>query len=139
MKILLAFIFLFTVNAFAVAPDEPLVFADGTLLAHISWIKGPRTPAVSEMKIEWTNGTDLARLEPPGPFKVSLFMNMHGHQHGSSPVTITPLEAGLFLASDMYFTMDGDWEVRVTLALPNGRYETKALPVNVPTGAQHQH
>jgi hypothetical protein len=127
MKSIIALALLFTPGAFA----ETLVFADGALKCDVSWLQGPRSPEVSEMKIEWKSGADGTRLEPPGPVKVSLFMPAMGH--GSSPTAIAKLgeEPGVYRVSNLYFTMGGDWEVRVNLKYSNGREETQSLPVNV--------
>ena len=139
MKTFLAFTLFFTTNLLAqpVPPVDTLHFAEGALKVELKWLLGPRTPAVSEMKMEWKNGTDQTRVEPPGPVKVTLWMPMHGHPghnhgHPSSPVTLTKLgaEAGVYQASDMYFTMQGDWEVRVKLKYSNGREETQVLTVH---------
>lgn len=138
MKILLSLALLFSVNAFAHQHEQaPLVFAEGALEAHLSWIQGPRTPDVSEMKIEWKSGVDKAPIEPPGPVKVVLWMPMHGH--GSSPTAIEKLgqEVGVYKVSNMYFTMGGSWEVRVNLKYSNGREETLALPVEIKGGGHH--
>jgi hypothetical protein len=127
MKTILSLVLLFSPGVFA----STLTFADGALKAELSWLQGPRSPEASEMKIEWKSGVDGTRIEPPGPVKVSLFMPAMGH--GSSPTSIAKLgqEAGVYRVSDIYFSMGGDWEVRVNLKYSNGREETKKIAVNV--------
>jgi hypothetical protein len=135
MKCLVIFFTLFTLPALA----NPLIFADGALKAELTWIEGPRTPAVSQMKIEWKNGLDQTRIEPPGPMKVSLWMNMNGHGHGSAPTSITKLgqEPGVYQVSNMYFTMGGAWEVRINLKYSNSREETQILPLEIKGRGHH--
>jgi hypothetical protein len=49
----------------------------------------------------------------PSGFSVILWMPSMGH--GSSPVTISRLGAGIYDISRVYFIMDGEWQVRVQL------------------------
>ena len=76
----------------------------------------------------------------PGHFKVALWMPDMGH--GSAPTQIArvlgsdgaPLP-GVFDVTNLYFTMGGHWDVSVTVLLPNGKEETRALPVMI--GSMH--
>ncbi len=139
MKMICALTLLFVgfAGPFGSADAAPLIFAEGALRAELSWTQGPRLNEASAMKIEWISGVDQTRTEPPGPVKVSLWMPAHGH--GSSPVTLAKLgsEPGVYQASDMYFTMAGDWDVRVNLKYSNGREETKMLKVTLKGGGHH--
>ncbi len=134
MKTLLLMSLFFSARVFAA---ETLLFADGALRAELTWLQGPRTPGMSELQIEWKSGVDQTRIEPPSPMKIVLWMPMPGHgpKHGhpSSPVTITKVDEvpGRYKVTDMYLTMAGAWEVRVSLSYTNGRQEMQTLLVNV--------
>lgn len=52
----------------------------------------------------------------PESFSVDLWMPSMGH--GSSPVVIKKLGTGIYDVSEVYFIMDGDWQLR--LRLKNG-------------------
>lgn len=46
-----------------------------------------------------------------GQIEVVLWMPSMGH--GSSPVTVEKVDVGTYRASEVFFTMPGDWEIRV--------------------------
>lgn len=49
------------------------------------------------------------------PVGFSVFLWMPSMGHGSSPVTIKKLDTGIYDVSDVYFIMDGDWQIRIQL------------------------
>jgi len=49
----------------------------------------------------------------PGAFGVSLWMPTMGH--GSSPIRIKKLGTGIYDLSQIYFIMDGLWQLRIRL------------------------
>jgi hypothetical protein len=124
-----------------------LVFANGAVHAHATWIKGPQPSEESALRIEWKNGKDHSPLNLQGTFGVSLWMPDMGH--GSAPTKITPvLDAngqpvvGAYDVTNMYFVMGGAWQVNVTLTLPNGQPETQTINVEIEDaggGHHHQH
>ncbi len=111
-----------------------LVFAGGSIHAHLSWLQGPDAEgAESKMRLEWHDGSTHDLIEPGLPFSVKLWMPSMGH--GSAPTKIQKLldgrgEAvlGTYQVSNMYFTMPGQWEVRITVKR-DGREETKTWSV----------
>ena len=149
MKFIMTSLFLVTFSPFANAQtyhDDnvvELLFAKGSIHAHAIWIQGPKSPEESLLRIEWKNGVNESAVEAPGKFKVSLWMPDMGH--GSSPTQIQkmfdkdgrPL-LGIYRISNIYFTMGGKWEVRLTLKNGDGSEETKSFAVNV-QGNGHQH
>ena len=52
-----------------------------------------------------------AELVDLADLRVVLWMPSMGH--GSSPVELTRKSSGLYLASNVFFSMRGDWEIRV--------------------------
>lgn len=108
-----------------------LKYQEGHLKAQLTWVSpAPVTGPESKLQVQWLNENDEA-VEIDGDFKVQLFMPAMGH--GSSPTKIAKLSSvGLYLVNKIYFTMPGDWEVRLTLRLKDQAPETQALPVLAP-------
>lgn len=120
----------------ALATDLP--FADGALVARTQWARGPGSPEESVLRVQFVDANGSA-AEPAG-FRVQLWMP--DMNHGSSPTRIEAVSGadgarivGAYLVRNMYFTMGGFWEVRVTVKLADGRQETRALPVEI--GSAH--
>lgn len=68
---------------------------------------------------------------PASNVKVSLWMNMGGHGHGSAPVEVAALEQlNSFKISNAWFVMAGTWDVQVEFTLEGEIYKL-AIPVNV--------
>ena len=116
--------------------DEALPFAAGSFVASCSWTQGPNLGAESVLQVSWVSGTSQQPLEAPGSFKVALFMPAMGH--GSSPTRLDRLlddkghpMLGAYRVSRIYFTMGGEWEVRITVRYPDGREETQAFLLNM--------
>jgi hypothetical protein len=74
----------------------------------------------------------LTSLQDPGPelVKVDLWMKMGTHEHGSSPLQITPTGPLEFDITKAYFVMVGAWQIRVTYKHGSVQ-ETLILPVVV--------
>ena len=133
MKALLLCLSLF-LGAQAFAADQRLTFADGTVLADVTWLQPPRAPEENVMLIEWKDAAGR-QIEPPGAFKVVVWMPDMGH--GSSPTKIARYAdrsgrptVGMYRVSDIYFTMGGYWEVQVKLRY-NGGEETQVVPATI--------
>lgn len=58
------------------------------------------------------NASDL-----PGDFKIFLWMPTMGH--GSGPIAVKKLGTGLYDLSQVYFIMDGLWQLRIQLKSGN--------------------
>ena len=119
-----------------------LKFANGTVHAHMTWVIGPIVSNESALRIEWMSGVTHSAAEPPGDFKVVLWMP--GMGHGSSPTKIQqahdesgqPL-VGVYDVTEIYFIMGGKWDVNLSLELPDGTVETQTVQVQI--GSKHQH
>jgi hypothetical protein len=142
MKLLfIAFISFFSISSFAQLENASglahLVFNNGQLHAHLTWLKGPVSPDESQMRLEWHDGATHALTEPQLPFSVQIFMP--GMNHGSAPTQIQRVLdnkghviTGTYNILNIYFMMSGDWELRLSLKYPNGSTETQVLKINVP-------
>jgi len=135
MKLFLAFaalVFSLQPVTAQAARETLLVFSGGAVRAHCVWQAGPQSPEESVMRIDWKSGDGLSAIEAPGTFKVTPFMPSMGH--GSSPTQIERVldeqgrvVTGSYLVKNIYFTMPGDWEVKVKLKGADGREETQSV------------
>lgn len=91
-------------------------FADGHCVS-IQWETFPTEEDYGSflLKVFRPNRADgSAVLESPGVVPaVVLWMPSMGH--GSSPVTVEQLDTGTYRASDVFFSMKGDWDIRIQL------------------------
>lgn len=74
------------------------------------------------------DGSFLAE-DPYLELAVVLWMPSMGH--GSSPVTIERLDRGTYRVSEVFFTMAGDWEIRVQLKAGNDVKSEAILPLSL--------
>lgn len=113
-----------------------LTFRAGTVHLHLTWAEGPALETENVLRAEWHSGTDHSSIEAPAPFKVEL--NMPAMGHGSAPTQLErvlddkgqPIP-GVYNVRGLYFTMAGDWEVRVTLKAADGTEETQKFSVHL--------
>lgn len=141
---LLSAIYLFASSlSYAHEGANHLSFANGALYAHATWVNGPHSsPAESVLRIEWKSGAEHSATEPPGRFRVSLWMPDMGH--GSAPTQVQrvldsrgqPL-VGVYQVSNVYFTMGGRWDVRLAMKYTDGKEETQAFRVQLEGGGHH--
>ncbi len=68
---------------------------------------------------------NLKSEDIPRNFEVYLWMPSMGH--GSSPVKVNRISAGIYEITDVYFIMEGDWEIRIKL--DNG--DEASFPYNI--------
>ena len=86
---------------------------------NISWITGINsTDAGIALLISTKNG---ALVDLPIPY--SIYLWMPSMNHGSSPITINHLSTGVYKLIEIYFIMDGDWQLRTQLKSGNGVQE----------------
>ena len=121
------------------AEITPLSFQGGALVAHAAWETGPRSPQESVLRLEWRTGAGVPA--DAGEVRVALFMPDMGH--GSAPTRVEAVSdgagrrlPGVVRVRNMYFTMGGLWEVRVTLRSA-GVAETQSFALTLPGGGHH--
>lgn len=110
--------------------------ANQTVEAHLAWIQGPRVDTESILDLQFVDSETQQPAILAEELKVTVFMPMMGH--GSSPTTITALKdasgksiPGAYQVSKIYFTMGGEWEVRITLKNADGTSQTQTVKVNL--------
>lgn len=112
------------------AATPALLFQQGRLAAEVSWERGPVVGTESVMHLQWRRTADHSPVDPGASFEVILDMPMMGH--GSVPTQIQKLATpGEYRVTSVYFLMEGDWNVMITLHPASGPEETQMLPVHI--------
>ncbi|MBX3021812.1 MAG: FixH family protein [Bdellovibrionales bacterium] len=75
----------------------------------------PTTFGTFIVKTGRLNKADQSFLAQDLEGHLAVVLWMPGMGHGSSPVTVEKLDIGTYRASRVFFTMAGDWEIRVQL------------------------
>lgn len=75
------------------------------------------------------DGSSILEDLSGGVLTVVLWMPSMGH--GSSPVTVARLGVGLYRASNVFFTMRGEWEIRFQLKAGNAVQDQAIIPINL--------
>lgn len=95
----------------------PLEFPKSGFCASMKWTQGPNEDASAFTVSFWRKDQGTVASGPflaPAPqVKVQLWMPSMGH--GSSPVKVEAPEPGVYNATDVFFIMPGDWDVRIQL------------------------
>jgi len=65
------------------------------------------------------------------PDQVKIFLWMPTMGHGSSPITIKKLGTGLYDLSQVYFIMDGFWQLRIQLKNGNEVIDEEIFEINI--------
>ncbi len=73
------------------------------------------------------DGAPPVLVEPDGDLAVVLWMPSMGH--GSSPVSLVRLESGIYRASNVFFSMHGEWEIRFLLKRNNEVVDQAVIPI----------
>ena len=86
-------------------------FKTESLCLKATWDSLPTESTFGSMTLTFTDKSNPERIISPhrAPF-ILLWMPSMGH--GSSPVTITLIEDGIYKADDIFFIMPGPWEIR---------------------------
>lgn len=99
--------------------DCELSFPNAGFCGQILWENGPQTDDESRFVLRsWKMGAQTF-ADFNYTLKVKLWMPSMGH--GSSPVKIRDRGDGTYKISDVYFTMPGHWQIRITLTDKDGR------------------
>lgn len=88
-----------------------MYFKTENLCLKATWDNLPTESTFGSMTLTFTDKADPTRIISPqhGP---SILLWMPSMGHGSSPVTITLIEDGIYKADDIFFIMQGPWEIR---------------------------
>ena len=112
------------------AEAEKAQFDPSGIPLWISWEKKPSADQFGSFLIK--TGRENAADKSPipedleGEIRVILWMPSMGH--GSSPVTVTKMDTGTFRASKVFFSMPGEWEVRIQRTVNGAMVEQAVIP-----------
>jgi hypothetical protein len=87
------------------------VFRSSGIKLNITWLTNINSSEQAEAVLITTKNGVLTDL--PAPY--SIYLWMPSMNHGSSPITITRLSPGVYKLTDIYFIMDGLWQLRIQL------------------------
>ncbi|RYZ91714.1 MAG: hypothetical protein EOP06_06335 [Proteobacteria bacterium] len=142
--LLMTSVFVFGFSAFAHDPshaDAHLVFAKAGLHAHVKWeAESPRQDGQESLLIlEFRDAKTHQPIEITSIPEVSLWMKDMGH--GSAPTAIQRvLDAngnvvtGQYRVSNVFFIMDGTWDVRVSIKSADGSKEMQSFEEDIKSG-----
>lgn len=103
------------------------------LCASFTWKKFPQGKEFGEMivKVWRPNAVDgsMVLQDVQGTVDVELFMPDMGH--GSSPVQVERQDVGTFSVSRVYFTMSGNWLIKVEIKQGNVIRDEADIPVTI--------
>ncbi len=122
-----------------------LPFKNNTLHVHASLPNPPAVGTGSVVVLETKDAKTHQNVEITDNVEVALFMPAMGH--GSAPTQVERvldasgnIQPGVYNVKNVYFTMAGDWEVRVTLTDEKGISETQKFDVKLDgEHGGHQH
>jgi len=89
-----------------------LLFSENTLCAFWKWEEGPKQ-GENRLRLFFSNH------ESHQPTSLSQNLNveiwMPGMGHGSLPTHVTSVRSGEYLIENIFFSMPGEWEIRIQL------------------------
>lgn len=91
-----------------------LLFKTQSMCVDLAWTVSPTDSAAGEMTLKFY-GSDAVAAPVEPSYAVSVVLWMPAMGHGSSPVRVEKLENGIYKASNIFFVMPGEWEIRVQL------------------------
>jgi hypothetical protein len=113
------------------APDEHcLQFKNNTLHVHAKFSTPPTVMKKGSLQLQVLDAKSQQAIALNGQDKIAVSLWMPDMGHGSAPTQIQPLPAvGAYAVSNLYFTMDGLWQVRVQLKSATSEVETQLFEV----------
>ncbi len=133
---LISFFGLIQGTAYSAQTTQVIPFFGGKVVASVSWMSQPSTSKATQLKVELTDSVGHPYDIDPSLVSVGLFMpempdmgveeqNVVSLNDASgSPVS------GSFVATDVSFSMQGEWEVRLTLPNPQDQKQTEMKKFN---------
>lgn len=94
--------------------DCKLYFSTENLCLSVSWKTIPTSDNTGSMTLTFYEKGDPDRIISPVN-EPHLFLWMPSMGHGSSPVVMNLVSDGVYLASEIFFIMPGQWEMRYQL------------------------
>lgn len=105
-----------------------LRFETEALTISRQWNKGPLLYDSSKITISLTDSAGNY-TDPIGEFRAYLWMPNMGH--GSYPISIKKISAGIYELTDVYFTMGGLWDFHLQLEDNGNIYDSVSWPLTL--------
>lgn len=105
----------------------PLFFTTENLCATYAWVKQPTEDATGSFTLKFAS-PDGQPADPKMNLKVIIWMPDMGH--GSSPVTFTKQAIGDYLVDRVFFSMHGQWQIRIQMKNAAAVAEEQIATVN---------
>lgn len=95
-------------------PVCELFLTQKRLCVDFNWKQKPQGEqlGIAELKF-YVQETPQTTVDPQ--LNVAVVLWMPSMSHGSTPVEVTKIKAGEYEASNIYFIMPGEWEIRIQL------------------------
>ena len=84
------------------------------ICVDIKWEVQPSDTDAGVFNLHFYDPQAVTQLIDPA-YSVAVVLWMPSMGHGSSPVKVEKLENGIYKASNVFFVMPGDWEIRIQL------------------------
>lgn len=91
------------------------ILSSVNLKLNLHWI----TPINSTQEAKAILLVTKDKLATDLPQEFSLFLWMPSMGHGSSPISVTKLATGVYQLSEVYFIMEGIWQLKIQLKKAN--------------------
>ena len=97
-----------------------LYLSSENLCLTMKWEIFPSESTLGSMTLTFFDKDNPTQaISPKNNLDIVLWMSSMGH--GSSPVTVTKREEGIYLATEIFFIMPGPWEIRYQLKDENNQ------------------
>jgi hypothetical protein len=110
------------------AVSERAEFAQSSL--WLDWEKIPTTEDFGSFLLKFgrENAADKSPVVRDVEGQIAVVIWMPSMGHGSSPVTVEKLDTGTYRASKVFFTMPGEWEIRIQRVVNGNVIEQAVIP-----------
>ena len=100
------------------------------LIVQLEFKNAPKDSEMNTFSLKFYSAADpQTSVEINQDVKVILWMPSMGH--GSSPVKVQKINSGLYQATQVYFIMPGDWEIRIQLKEQDNVVEQIVQKINI--------
>lgn len=134
---LISFLGFFSSAYSSPAQSTVLNFFDGNVTAKVTWMSQPSTSKAAQLKIELSDSTNGPYDIDPSLLSVGLFMPEMPDMGVEEQNVVSLNDAsgspvlGSFVATDVIFSMQGTWEVRLTLPNPKDQNQAEMNKFNI--------